>query len=118
MLIIFCIWYLNFKGGQLYPVPPSYAWLGAGCSRVPVGPSRDVPCAVVGHRYFVFDAVRGGCRGVGLRVFGGWGVSLLWWRAPNLSGRISYQSYHRYLIIHLVTGKFNLVLEKEVGLGE
>ena len=54
MLILFCIWYLNFKGGQLYHVPPFVAWLGAGCSLVPVGPPWGVPYAVIGPHNFVF----------------------------------------------------------------
>ena len=50
MLILFCFWYLNFKGGQLDPVPPSVAWSGAGCSLVPMGLPLGVPCAVFGPR--------------------------------------------------------------------
>ena len=68
MLILFWIWYLNFKGGQLYPAPPIVSWSGAGLSLVPVGLPWGVSCAVVGPRYFVFW-----CREVGMQGWvGGW----------------------------------------------
>ena len=66
MFIIFCFWYINFKGRQLYPVPPSAAWSGLGCSLLPVPPPRDVPCAVVSHCYFVFWCSEGWMQGGGV----------------------------------------------------
>ena len=75
MLILFCIWYLNFKGGKLYLVPPSVPWLGAGCPLVPVGLPWGLPCAVAGPCYFMFNAVRCEYRGGwGVEWVGGWFV--------------------------------------------
>ena len=72
MLILFYIWYLRFKGGQLRPLPPSVDWSGAGCYAVPLGLRWGVPCAVVGPRYFLFWCSEVGMQGwVGSWVGGG-----------------------------------------------
>ena len=57
--------YLIFKGGQLYPVRPSDAWAGYGCSLLPAGDRWYVSCAIVGHCDFVYWFSEGWMQGGG-----------------------------------------------------
>ena len=69
MLVLFCLWDLNLKGGQLYPAPPlvipGLARVALYCLWAPPGISPVTLSAIV---TLCFDAVTGGCRG----SVGGW----------------------------------------------